>query len=329
MSSCAGSWSRTRATAAASSARHLGRRPRPAVGARVIREAPGECVRRRLAAIGPRRREPARAEVDRVEHEHVAGDVLGGRVEEVQLGIEPSDAASVTSLLVWTNVSSRPGARRADCSLLRSRCAASPPPCARTLAREADRRMPAHDCVGHRCRLLQAEQVRAGRRGGTEHRRCATEAHDGEHARSFAGLRGTTGDPDSDTRTPAVASPDPCPIRRRSGNKKIQVAPSVTDGETRTRTGDTTIFSRAAATLERRRNGCKNAPFEPSAPAGKPADSGFYAPIRETRSASSPDRGARLTIASRCEMRSRGARERDTVAGGARSPHIQRRVVRL
>jgi hypothetical protein len=41
-------------------------------------------------------------------------------------------------------------------------------------------------------------------RGGTARRRRAPPAHDGEHARSFAGFPGTTGDPDSNVRTPAV-----------------------------------------------------------------------------------------------------------------------------
>jgi hypothetical protein len=55
----------------------LGRSPRAAVGARVIGQASRKRVRRRLAAVEPQRREPARAEVDRVEHEHVPGDLLG------------------------------------------------------------------------------------------------------------------------------------------------------------------------------------------------------------------------------------------------------------
>jgi hypothetical protein len=49
------------------------------------------------------------------------------------------------------------------------------------------------------------------------------------------------------------------PHEGNSGNGKIARLRAILSGETRTRTGDTTIFSRAAATLERARKACKYA----------------------------------------------------------------------
>jgi hypothetical protein len=43
-----------------------------------------------------------------------------------------------------------------------------------------------------------------------------------------------------------------------SENKKIPLECGIEDGETRTRTGDTTIFRQLHATLERRRKSCND-----------------------------------------------------------------------
>ena len=73
----------------------LGGGPRAAAPARVLGQSARHRDGGRLAGGRAKGREPARSEVDRVEHEDVAGYLLGGRLEEVQIGIQAAHAVAV------------------------------------------------------------------------------------------------------------------------------------------------------------------------------------------------------------------------------------------
>jgi hypothetical protein len=137
-----------------------------------------------------------------------------------------------------------------------------------------------------------------------------------------------------------------CPIRSQfslSENKKIPLECGIANGETRTRTGDTTIFSRAVLTLERRRNACKRAVLPRPGTPGElrkfrpfPADSGddrhlisqcaWSRASRQTRSETAVGRADALQAEVARSSRARIAHRTRSLQRRAFRPRLRRRA---